>query len=143
MIIWREQVHDDWIDYNGHLTEGYYGVVFGNATDAVFDAVGLDAAYRNANDSSVYTVEAHVRFLAEVPPGVELEVRSSVIGVTTKLLRIWHEMWLDDRVCATQESLGLHVTARRSAPFPAEVAARIAATVVEAPAEAGRSIRKI
>lgn len=143
MIEWRERVRDDWIDYNGHLTEGYYGVVFGNATDAVLDAIGLDAAYREANDSSLYTVEAHVRFLAEVPPGVELEVRSSVIGVTSKLLRIWHEMWLDDRVRATQESLGLHVTGRRSAPFPEEIAKRISKEVVDAPAEAGGSIKPV
>ncbi|UYM07515.1 thioesterase family protein [Solicola gregarius] len=141
MIAWRERVRDEWIDYNGHLTEGYYGVVFGNATDAVLDHLGLDAAYREANDSSMYTVEAHVRFLAEVPPGVELEVRSSVIGVSDKLLRIWHEMWLDDRLCATQESLGLHVTGRRSAPFPDDVVSRIAAEVVRVPDDAGRSIR--
>ncbi|MDN5851751.1 MAG: thioesterase family protein [Actinomycetia bacterium] len=143
MIIWRERVQDAWIDYNGHLTEGFYAVVFGNATDAVFDAVGLDAAYREANDSSLYTVETHVRFLDEVPPGVELEVRSSVIGVSAKLLRMWHEMWLDDRVRATQESLGLHVTARRSAPFPDEIAQRIKGEVVEAPSEAGGSIKRI
>lgn len=143
MIIWRERVRDDWVDYNGHLTEGYYGVVFGNATDAVFDETGLDAAYREANDSSVYTVEAHVRFLAEVPPGVELEVRSSVIGVSAKLLRIWHEMWLDDRVRATQESLGLHVTGRRSSPFPADIVQRIEGEVVAPPSEAGGSIKHI
>ncbi len=143
MIIWRERVQDSWIDYNGHLTEGFYGVVFGNATDAVLDAVGLDAAYREATDSSLYTVETHVRFLDEVPPAAELEVRSSVIGVNAKLLRIWHEMWLDDRVRATQESLGLHVTARRAAPFPDEIRRRIETEVVEAPSEAGGSIKRI
>lgn len=143
MIIWRERVQDSWIDYNGHLTEGFYAVVFGNATDAVLDAVGLDASYREANDSSLYTVETHVRFLDEVPPGAELEVRSSVIGVGAKLLRMWHEMWLDDRVRATQESLGLHVTARRSAPFPQTVRDRIEAELVDAPPEAGGSIKHL
>ena len=38
---WREPVQDAWIDYNGHLSEPYYVLVLGHATDAVMDAVGL------------------------------------------------------------------------------------------------------
>ena len=70
-------------------------LVFGHATDAVMDAVGLGPAYREANDASLYTVEAHVRYLDEVSAGSDLEVRSSVIGATGKLLWIWHELWVD------------------------------------------------
>ena len=83
-VHWREPAQDAWIDYNGHLSEPYYVLVFGHATDAVMDAVGLGPEYREANDSSLYTVEAHVRYLAEVAAGRELEVRSEVIGATGK-----------------------------------------------------------
>ena len=79
-VVWREPVQDAWIDYNGHLSEPYYVLVFGHATDAVMDLVGLDSEYRDANDASLYTVEAHVRYLDEVSAGSDLEVRSSVIG---------------------------------------------------------------
>ena len=143
MIVWREQVRDEWIDYNGHLTDGYYSVIFGLATDEVLDRIGLDSAYRDANDSAMYTVETHLRYLAEVPAGVEVEVRSSVIGSTEKVLRLWHEMWLDDRLWATAEVMEVHVTARRASPYPAELAARIAGEVVAAPEEAGGRIRDI
>ena len=143
MIVWRERIRDEWVDYNGHLNDGYYAVIFGHATDEVLDRIGLDAAYRDANDSSLYTVEAHIRYLAEVPPEVEVEVRSSVIGVSAKLLRLWHELWLDDTLRATAEVLGLHVTDRRSAPFPDDVRARVDAEVVEAPEAAGRSIKEL
>ena len=37
-VVWREPVQDAWIDYNGHLSEPYYVLVFGHATDAVMDA---------------------------------------------------------------------------------------------------------
>ncbi|HRD62934.1 MAG TPA: thioesterase family protein, partial [Nocardioides sp.] len=84
-VVWREPVLDEWIDYNGHLSEPYYVLVFGHATDAVMDAVGLGPEYREANDASLYTVEAHVRYLDEVSAGADLEVRSSVIGATGKL----------------------------------------------------------
>lgn len=137
-MVWRESVRDEWIDYNGHLSEAYYVLVFGHASDAVMDAVGLGPAYRSTARASLYTVEAHIRYLAEVSRGVELEVRSTVIGATDKLLWIWHEMRVEDRLRATEEILGIHVDTRsgRSAAFPAGVADRIAA-VREPPGDRG------
>ena len=142
-VVWREPVQDAWIDYNGHLSEPYYVLVFGHATDAVMDAVGLGPAYREAHDASLYTVEAHVRYLDEVSAGSDLEVRSSVIGATGKLLWIWHELWVDGRLRATEEVLGVHVVGGSSAPFPDDVAARVRAARVEPPEEAGGRIRPL
>jgi acyl-CoA thioester hydrolase len=142
-VVWREPVQDAWIDYNGHLSEPYYVLVFGHATDAVMDLVGLDRAYCEAHDASLYTVEAHVRYLGEVAAGSDLEVRSSVIGATGKLLWIWHELRVDGRLCATEEVLGVHVVGRSAAPFPDEVAARARAALVEPPEEAGGRIRPL
>ena len=138
---WQEPVQDAWIDYNGHLSEPYYVLVFGNATTAVMDAVGIDPAYREATDSSLYTVEAHVRYLGEVPGGVDLEVRTEVIGATGKLMWLWHELYVGDRLAATEEVLGVHVTAGSSSPFPDDVAASVRAAVVEAPEAASGQIR--
>ena len=135
--VWREPVQDAWIDYNGHLSEAYYVLVLGHATDAVMDAVGLDAEYRSANDASLYTVEAHLRYVEEVSAGSELEVRSSIIGVAGKLLWIWHELWAGDRLRATEEVLGVHVRDGRSAPLPVDVAARARDVCVAPPAENG------
>ncbi len=118
-------------------------LVFGHATDAVMDVVGLDSEYRQANDASLYTVEAHVRYLDEVSAGSDLEVRSSVIGGTEKLLWIWHELWVDDRLRATEEVLGVHVVGRSSTPFPDHIAARVQAALVDPPEEAGGRIRPL
>jgi acyl-CoA thioester hydrolase len=138
--VWREPVQDAWIDYNGHLSEAYYVLVLGHATDAVMDAVGLGPEYRAENDASIYTVEAHLRYLAEVSAGSDLAVRSSLIGVTGKLLWIWHELWAADRLRATEEVLGVHVRAGAAAPFPDDVADRARAALVPPPAEASRRI---
>jgi acyl-CoA thioester hydrolase len=138
--VWREPVQDAWIDYNGHLSEPYYVLVMGHATDAVMDAVGLGPEYQSEHDSSLYTVEAHVRYLAEVRAHSDLEVRSSIIGVKPKLLWIWHELWADDRLRATEEVLGVHVTGGASSPLPDDVLA-LARKVCETPPEhAGRRI---
>jgi acyl-CoA thioester hydrolase len=108
-VVHREPVLDEWIDYNGHLSEPYYVLVLGHATDAVMDAVGIDEAFRAAEDASLFTVEAHVRYLDQIPPEAHLTVRSSVIGVTGKLLWVWHEMWCEGRLRATEEVLMVHV----------------------------------
>ena len=142
-VVWREPVQDAWIDYNGHLSEPYYVLVFGHATDAVMHAVGLGPAYRETHDASLYTVEAHVRYLGEVPGGTELEVRSSIIGATGKLLWMWHEMYVDGGLRATEEVLGLHVVARSSAPFPDHIATRARAALVDPPEQASGRIRPL
>ena len=143
LCTWREPVLDEWIDYNGHLSEPYYVLVLGHATDAVMAHVGLGPEERERRGDSLFTVEAHIRYLDQVPPGVRLEVESRVIGATGKLLRIWHELRVDGTLRATEEILGVHVdvASGRSAPFPDEVATRIAAALVPPPPEAGAAIR--
>jgi len=141
-VQWREQVRPEWMDYNGHLSEAYYVLVFGRATDALMDAVGLDVAYRERTGASLFTVEAHLRYLAQVTGDAILEVASSVIGVGPKAMRIWHEMSCDGSVRATEEILALHVdtTTQRAVPFPDDVA-RAADGLRAAPPEgAGRRI---
>lgn len=142
---WIEQVQPAWIDYNGHLSEAYYVLVMGHATDSFLDQVGMDEGYRVAHSASVYTVEAHIRYLDQIGPGETLEVRTSLIGATGKLLHLWHELWSDDRLRATEEILGLHVDslAARSSAFPAAVAATLAGLLVDPPPEASRNIRPL
>jgi acyl-CoA thioester hydrolase len=141
-ITWSEPVQDAWIDYNGHLSEPYYVLVLGHATDAVMAHVGLGPEERARRGDSLFTVEAHVRYLDQVPPGARLEVASRVIGATSKLLRIWHDLYVDGTLRATEEILGVHVDTAtgRSSPFPDEVAARIEAARVAPPVEAGGAI---
>lgn len=141
-VVWREPVLDEWIDYNGHLSEPYYVLVLGHATDAVMEHVGLGPKHRARANASLFTIEAHVRYLDQVSPGADLEVQSSVIGASGKLLRIWHELWVDGTLRATEEILGVHVHTGtgRSSPFPADVARRIEAALVPPPPEAGAAI---
>ena len=137
-----EDVRPEWIDYNGHLSEGYYVVVFGFATDAVMPRFGMTPEYLVETGTSLYSLEAHVRYLDQVPPGARLEVRSSIIGVTAKLLWLWHEMWCEGRLRATEEVLMLHVDSRagRACPFPDALRARLEALVVPPPEHASRRI---
>ena len=139
---WSEDVRPEWIDYNGHLSEAYYVLVFGHASDAAMVALGMTPEYLVATRTSLFTLEAHVRYLDQIPPHAHLTVRSSVIGVTGKLLWIWHEMWSDDRLRATEEVLMVHVdtAAGRASPFPDDLRARAEALLVPPPEHASRRI---
>ncbi len=141
LCTWTEDVRAEWIDYNGHLSEPYYVLVLGHATDEVMATVGLGPAYREETGSSLFTVEAHVRYLDQVGPGESLEARSWLIGATPKLLWIWHELWSGGTLRATEEILGVHVTGASSTRFPEEIHAGIEAALVPPGPEASRAIR--
>ncbi|MCZ1019267.1 thioesterase family protein [Streptomyces noursei] len=152
MPLFRQVVQEDWIDYNGHLSEAYYVLVFGFATDALMDASGLGADYRAHTGRSLYTVEAHVRHLDEVPRGSQLAVRTTVLGVAAKKLRVLHEMYRCDPAgepsgdpVATEELFTLHVDQRQgcAVPFPDATHDLLAAAVAPAPQWAGHGIRPV
>lgn len=127
---YRQQVRPEWIDYNGHLSEAYYVLVFGFATDALMDHSGLGEDYRTSTGCSLYTVEAHIRYLREVRPDAELVVRSTISERGEKKLRIAHEMYVGDTLVATEEIVSLHVDTRqgRATAFPEHIARSLART---------------
>lgn len=137
------EVSEDWIDYNGHMSEAYYVLVFGFATDAAMDALGLGADYRAATDCSLYTVEAHIRYLQEVGRDARLSVRTRVVGAAEKKLHLAHDMYVGDDLVATEELLGIHVSQAdgRATVLPEATRASAAEHTVDAPVWVGRSVR--
>jgi acyl-CoA thioester hydrolase len=123
-------VRPEWVDYNGHMSECYYVLIFGDATDAFYDHVGMDDAYRRHENISVYTLEAHIRYVIEAHEGRRLRIATRVLSHDTKRLRLHHAM-LDDaaRVLAVTELAALHVdtTGPKGCDFHAAPLARIAA----------------
>ena len=109
--IWRGAVLDEWIDYNGHMSEGFYGVVFGMASDEYLVRMGFDEHYRTATRGSFYTVETHIVFIDELAPGTALTVDTTVAGADPKRVHLFHELRRsgDSALAATQESMMLHV----------------------------------
>jgi acyl-CoA thioester hydrolase len=115
------------VDYNGHLSEWAYLLVFGDNADAFFRYFGVDQEYRAAG-RSLYTAETHLRHLHEARLGEGLWLTVQVLGVDTKRLHIAHEMTdAAHRTIATAEQLLLHVDTRggKVAPFPWPIAGRL------------------
>jgi acyl-CoA thioester hydrolase len=148
--VYRAAIESDWIDYNGHLRDAYYGLVASYAVDDVMDHLGLDAAYRERTHCTLFTLEVHLHYLHEVKSSDDLGVISSILDFDRKLIQIGCR-FICSRVSepvATAEMMLLHVHQGDKptvASFPGEVSAKLEALkVAPASREAfGPSSRKI
>ena len=123
----------EWIDYNGHLRDAYYGLIFSESIDSLMDRVGLDAAYRARTGGTLYTLEMHIHYLHEVKQGETVQVALRILAADAKRIHAALELCCtsDGTVAAGAEVMLLHVRQRDGtvtvAPFPPEVSAAIAA----------------
>ncbi len=139
----------DWIDYNGHMMDGYYSVAFTEATEAFLSHVGLGAAYREETGSGIYTVESHLCYVKSVRAGGRLRYSSQLLGADAKRMHVFHRMTETEtgHEVATNELMFLHVdiATERVTPMPPDrrpgVEALAAAhAALSAPQNAGRRI---
>ncbi len=149
LITWRGTVAPEWVDYNGHLRDAYYLLVFSFATDGLMDRIGLDAQGRAETSHTLYTLETHLNYLLEVKEGADIVVHTQVLGVDAKRLHIFHTLYRQDEEnpLATNEQMlcNVDMAGPKSAPFASTVTGRLK-PLVEAhrslprPPLAGRSI---
>jgi acyl-CoA thioesterase FadM len=124
---YRERVRPEWLDYNGHLHDASYATVLSDAHELVFESLGLSAEYRTSHHASMFTVETHIRFLAECSADQTLSATTILVEADTKRMRLHSELFADGVLAATGESLYVHVdtSAGRSAPLPGDRQARV------------------
>ena len=123
-------VRPEWVDYNGHMSESCYLLVFGDNSDAFFRYLGIDEEYR-ANGGSLYTVETHLHNKREVAEGEPLRLTLQLLDHDTKRVHLFHEMrhGADGTLLATAEQMLLHVDTEqgRACPLPGELLRRLGA----------------
>ena len=142
-------IEDGWVDYNGHLNQAYYGVLFDRAVDHALLPVGLGPDYIAARNLSFMTVECHTCFVRELFRTDPVRVVSRILDVDDKRLHMFCELVhaTDGWLSATSEWMFLHtdMATRRTAPWPADIRANLdalksAAALLPAPERAGRRI---
>ena len=118
----EDVVRPEWIDSNGHMNLAYYVVVFDLATDALYTALDIGDAYREASGNSCFTAETHTVYEREVHLGDKLRVKSWLLGADSKRVHYFHEMFHVDsgERSAVQELMALHIDMRirRVTPLP-------------------------
>ncbi|AOE81744.1 4-hydroxybenzoyl-CoA thioesterase [Pseudomonas lurida] len=135
LTTYSTQVLPDWVDYNGHLRDAFYLLIFSYATDALMDKLGLDSENREASGHSLFTLELHLNYLHEVKLGAEVQVRTQLIAFDAKRLHLYHSLHLagDAKKLAGNEQMLLHVdlAGPHSAPFTEATLATLATISAE------------
>ncbi|MGE7186381.1 thioesterase family protein [Peribacillus sp. NPDC006672] len=120
----KESVQKDWIDYNGHMTDAAYAIVFSMAVDQFMIELGINADFRDKHQYSIYTLETHLCYLAEANEGQALQVKVQLLDYDTKRLHVFFTMENEkgDQLATSEQMLmGIDMSSGRPAPFPNEV----------------------
>ncbi|MEZ5831518.1 MAG: thioesterase family protein [Dongiaceae bacterium] len=152
LTTYRTRVKPEWVDYNNHLNDGYYLVIFSlGGVDEFMNRIGMSDAERRATKTTIYTLEAHINYLREVKLDEEVEIRCQLIGFDQKRFQLYltmHTARLGDEIAAASEFMLVNIDTSgepRSASFRPVVAAKLA-EILEAhrslplPAYSGRAI---
>jgi len=147
LVLHRDSVKPEWVDYNNHMTESRYLQAFGDASDALFRYIGVDRAY-HAGGRSYYTVETHINFLREATAGQPFHIDTQLLGADEKRIHLFHTMRAaDNTALATTEQMLLHVDTKegRVCAVGAKILARLrrilaAHAGLPKPEQAGRAV---
>jgi acyl-CoA thioester hydrolase len=148
--LFTTSVNPAWIDYNGHMNDAYYALVFSRTGDKLLEAIGLETQGRERTSRTIYTTTLTIHYHHEVTEGDVLAAQARLLEHDSKRLRIWFEMRnAQGSVVATSEQVYLCVDQSgekpRAAAFLPEQQAVIAALAAATadlpwPDAAGRGI---
>ena len=147
LILWDLEVSTDWVDYNGHMNDAAYALVFSRAGDRWMQQIALGPAEREASGYTLYTLQIMLHYFREVKQGAPLRVTAQLLEYDDKRARLWMELRspADGPVVAATEQLYLSVRQARAAPWREESLARLAEMAethagLAVPSQAGRGI---
>ena len=131
---YRGTVYPRHLDHMGHMNVQYYVEKFDEGVWHLFASLGLTPGYMRERKRGMAAVEMNIKYKRELYAGDLIVVRSGVLAVTERSLRMLHEMTNGEtgEVAAVQEAVAVHLDreARRAIPFPEEIAARARARIV-------------
>jgi acyl-CoA thioester hydrolase len=124
--VYRSGVDSAWLDYNGHMRDGYYAVLASASIDALMDELGIDAAYRRQEHCTLYTLEMHLRFLREIKHDDSLLLESCLLDCDAKRMQLLIAIGTtrEPAPAAMADVMLMHVhqgETVRGVPFPAQV----------------------
>ena len=112
------RVPPEWVDYNGHMHDASYAIALSDANEELFRALDLSEDYRAASGAAFYTVETHLRFVAECVEGQRLSAHTLLVSSGPKQIHLYTELFADEVLVATGESVYLHVDSSQGRTTP-------------------------
>ncbi len=131
-FLYQTVVPPEWIDFNGHMRDGFYVLAVSYANDALFAELGLGPDYLAATNRTIYNLEQHTRYVAEAHEGDRIGVDMRLLDADSKRLHLFSEVRrADGLLLALNEEMLMHVSREgdrpAACPFPDGVMAKIEA----------------
>lgn len=124
----RGTIHAWQCDHMGHANLRAYGEFFEQALWHVFQRIGITPSVLRGDTIRMAGVQQNISYLKELLPGDLVLVKSKLIEMRERSLKMLHEMRHVEsgEVCATCELTAVCIDAQTRKPrsFPPEVAAR-------------------
>lgn len=122
----QAEVLPEWLDYNDHMNVAYYIAAFDLGIDAFKATVGIDLDYIENKKKSTVALESHITYQQEASLGEKLRINTRLLDYDGKRCHIYQEMYRDDTLLSTQETLSISfdTALRKSCPFADDVAPR-------------------
>ncbi|HJU32468.1 MAG TPA: thioesterase family protein [Hyphomicrobiaceae bacterium] len=131
IVTYRGAVYATHCDHIGHMNIASYGAKFDEANWVLFCRIGLTPTYLRGERYGMAGVQQNITYTQELFAGDVIEVRSQVLEVTERRLRVRHEMRNIETgaVAAVSEITAVHLDkqAHKSCALPAEVHAAASA----------------
>jgi acyl-CoA thioester hydrolase len=109
-VVYSGEVKPEWVDYNNHMGDFAYGIVFSNSGDNFLELADLTPEYRTRTNCTIYTLETHTKFLREVDFGNALTVTAQLLDCDEKRVHLYLKMYdRDEALVAEQEQLIMHM----------------------------------
>jgi acyl-CoA thioester hydrolase len=116
------------MDHMGHMNVQHYVGMFDNASWVLLGMVGLDATWFRQHRCGIAALEQNITYLREMRSGDLVEIRSGILEIGEKIVRIFHEMRNSsgDWVAARTTILAVYfdTVLRKSVPLPEAVRER-------------------
>jgi len=116
----------EWEDRNGHVNVQFYVTLYELGGWEILEDVGIDEAWFEQRDLSLFDLEHHLQYLTEVAVDDEVKTYNRLLGRSGKC---FHGMYFivnetRDRLAATLEYITacVDMKTRRIAPFTEELA---------------------
>lgn len=124
----RGTIHAWQCDHMGHANLRAYGEFFEQALWHVFQRIGITPSVLRGEAIRMAGVEQNIRYRKELLPGDLIFVRSSLVELRERALKMAHEMVHVEsgEVCAVCEltAVCLDPQTRKARDFPSEIADR-------------------
>jgi len=132
-VTFRGIVYPWHLDHMDHMNVQHYVGMFDQASWVLLAWLGLDGKYFMKNQRGMAALEQSISYKDELRAGEMFEIRSAILEVREKTIRLRHDMYKVDSntLAASTSILAVHLdtNARKDLPLPVGLRERARVTI--------------